>query len=332
MQIYEAFEQSSLKLVINTYIYQIAPVRNKLTAISSDDIISFFDPVTLQTLSGDSGRHVHPNVTCLSTGGTEDDDVFTAGRDGMVRSWDWRTPRISLKFPAGSSPLLSLALDLPSHRLATGAELTQSQAKVQLWYQDSIFAVISSKLRLDIGTTGLLRNLSWTRADFKKLSFHPLVRNRLLSGSTDGLLNVYDIEISNEEEALVQVMNHGSSIAHAGYLPDQQIFALSHDEVLSIYPPSAPEDPDGGLSPSNFGDLRPILGCDYCVDLLVSGNNATLAAGSHNRQQVNLVSLSCQPNWVIDVDQQIQLHGGHGEDIVRSTYVDFSVRIPPAEL
>ncbi|KAL8824491.1 MAG: hypothetical protein Q9191_005025 [Dirinaria sp. TL-2023a] len=46
----------------------------------------------------------------------------------------------------------------------------------------------------------------------------------------DGLLNVFDISIKDEDDALVQILNHGSSIHHAGLLSDTELCAVSHDE------------------------------------------------------------------------------------------------------
>lgn len=86
--------------------------------------------------------------------------------------------------------------------------------------------------------------------------------------------------MAEEEDALYQVINHGSSIHHAGFLSDLDIFALSHDENLSMYRLA---DPDEGVeepSPIVFGDLREQLRCEYVVDILNTSKGAVLAAGN----------------------------------------------------
>lgn len=117
-----------------------------------------------------------------------------------------------------------------------------------------------------------------------QLSYHPTQSSCLLSGSTDGLVNIYNTAILDEDEGLVQVFNHGASISHAGFLPESALYALSHDETLSIYDLANPEDDSSKDNPQNpikFGDLRPQLGCEYVVDILPTNGGAIVGAGSH---------------------------------------------------
>lgn len=96
----------------HTYIYSIIPIaRNAaLAAIASDDSLRCFDCATLQPLASvqlqpeqeqeQSAPRVHDGVTCLRPFGAKadgDDDgrggqccVLTAGRDGLLRGWDFR--------------------------------------------------------------------------------------------------------------------------------------------------------------------------------------------------------------------------------------------------
>ena len=114
-----------------------------------------------------------------------------------------------------------------------------------------------------------------------QVQYHPAQPNLLLSGSTDGLVNIYDTTISDEEDALYQVINHGSSIHHAGFLSDLDIYALSHDETLSIHQLANPGEDTEEPSPTVFGDLREKLGCGYAVDVLRSSQGARIGVGSH---------------------------------------------------
>ena len=85
-----------------------------------------------------------------------------------------------------------------------------------------------------------------------------------------------------EDDALIQVMNHGSSIHHAGFLTDTDIFALSHDEVMSIYQLADPDEEVKEPLPQLFGDLRERLGCEYVVQVIESASSeVVLATGSH---------------------------------------------------
>jgi hypothetical protein len=124
----------------------------------------------------------------------------------------------------------------------------------------------------------------------------------MLSGSTDGLVNVYDTSVQDEDDALLQVANHGASIHHAGFISsssqassteplDALVYALSHDETLSLYPRSDAASDDEGMaevgengkgdSTVAFGDIRPRLDVEYAVDVLTISNTVVLAAGRH---------------------------------------------------
>ena len=108
----------------------------------------------------------------------------------------------------------------------------------------------------------------------------------------DGLINVYNTSIIDEDDALLQIINHDSSISHAGFLSDTEIYALSHDEKFTIQ--HLIDDPGDGEEavatnqkqepqpPLAFGDLRPVLNCEYVVDVIRSGQReAVIGAGSH---------------------------------------------------
>lgn len=121
----------------------------------------------------------------------------------------------------------------------------------------------------------------------RQLHFHPHNPSCLLSGSTDGLVNIYNTTIPNEDDALIQITNHGSSIHHAGFLTDTQLYALSHDEVFSVYPLISQDDdvaaPEEAHAPTNFGDLRGLLNCEYIVDIITPSENSNtiIASGIH---------------------------------------------------
>jgi WD repeat-containing protein 89 len=101
----------------------------------------------------------------------------------------------------------------------------------------------------------------------------------LLSGSTDGLVNIYDTTIVDEDDALVQVINHGS-IHHAGFLHDDTIYALSHDEVFSIHLSTHPDNPAEDPGAIHFGNLREPLGCEYVAQAIHTKLGVFLAAGN----------------------------------------------------
>jgi WD40 repeat protein len=96
--------QSDLGLPPNSYIYKIistAPRQDPLTysqidqlaAIASDDSLRFFHPTTLNVLPNGVVKNVNEKVTCLERGNDQPSNlVATAGRDGLIKFWDKRTP------------------------------------------------------------------------------------------------------------------------------------------------------------------------------------------------------------------------------------------------
>lgn len=116
-----------------------------------------------------------------------------------------------------------------------------------------------------------------------QLQYHPSLPSVLLSGSTDGLVNLFDTKVSEEDDALYQTINHGSSIHHAGFLTDVDIFALSHDEKFSVYEMvTNPEETVEEPPPVHFGDLRERLGYEYVANILPRpGGSAVAGIGSH---------------------------------------------------
>lgn len=131
--------------------------------------------------------------------------------------------------------------------------------------------------------------------DITDLHFHPSRRNHLLSGGIDGLVSIFDTNISDEDDSLLQVVNHGP-IHKAGFLADDIIFALSHDEQFSIHtvtsdvqdamvPVVGPisDTATDDTPPIHFGDLRPVLQCDYVIDVVQMSDKNFIATGTHKR-------------------------------------------------
>lgn len=93
------------------------------------------------------------------------------------------------------------------------------------------------------------------------------------------MVNIYDTTITDEDDALIQVINHGS-VHHAGFLSEDAVYVLSHDEVFSVHPTTHPDNPAEEPNPIKFGDLREPLGCEYLIHALQTNQGTLLAAGN----------------------------------------------------
>ena len=132
-----------------------------------------------------------------------------------------------------------------------------------------------------------------------QLCFHPSKGSWLLSGSTDGLINIFDTAITDEDEALLQITNHGSSIHQAGFLSPTEFYALSHDEIFSIYHLDTNTGETKDVPPTLFGNLRTRLDCEYVANILNPGDGSFfLSAGTYRYDAcfviAHLIYITCQ--------------------------------------
>lgn len=72
---------------------------------------------------------------------------------------------------------------------------------------------------------------------YEKIECHPSIPSQMISASTDGLINNYDVMDFDEQEALISVMNSGSSVTKAGYFgPEAEyVYCLTHIETFSLF-------------------------------------------------------------------------------------------------
>ncbi|KZF22067.1 WD40 repeat-like protein [Xylona heveae TC161] len=310
-----AYQSSDLSLPSDSYIYSVVPTSTGLAAISSDDSLRLFGRENLRLLSGGVLKRVHQGVTCLKAFDEGGNILATAGSDGLVRTWDIRSGGNVHTFDKGyNGSILSLECCSASSTIVAGTELITKpredpQASVMFW---------------DIRSTASPRQ-KYTDShndDVTELQFHPTNHSLLVSGSTDGLVNVYNCNITDEEDALIQVINHGSSIHRAGFLNDKDIFALSHDETLSMYQLTDPDNEDEAPSPIVFGDIRGRLGCEYAIGVFMTEEGAILGIGNHSEHRLELVRMDQRPQWTLDQMPTLKLTDAHGDEIVRSLYID----------
>ncbi|KAF2966049.1 hypothetical protein GQX73_g7520 [Xylaria multiplex] len=138
------------------------------------------------------------------------------------------------------------------------------------------------------------------------------------TGSTDGLVNICDTRITDEDEVIIQTFNHDSSIHHAAFLNDTEVYAISHDEKLALY--DIAEGYEKGAATTDFGDMRGVLGCQYIANIFAKANGAgaVIGAGAHEQQAFELIHLTKGETWALDRGNSVGLPGAHSEEIVRS--------------
>lgn len=281
----------------NEYVTQLAPTTAGILAVLSNASLHLIN-ADKSTLFA-SNAHTEGAVSAKSL---DDNVISTCGSDGL-KLWDIRTRQpVWSAGPENQAPLLSLDTCAGTF-VAAGTELKGADAGVLVWDTRSSKQLVSY--------------VDSHNDDVTEVKFHPLRSNILLSGSTDGLVNVYDTTITDEEEAVIQGIKF-ASVNKTGFLADDRIFCLSHMETFSIFHATNPDANDNDdIEPVNFGDVREKWDCEYVCDILTSPG--LVAVGSNTRQSFKLLPFQ---NEQVDLSGAYDLPGAHGEEVVRTVIIN----------
>lgn len=299
-RVFSPFASCSPSAESGSYIYSIVPCSNGTVAgITSANELFLVDGNTLRESS--IGRFPNPPTQLSSLVFTADGHaIICAGASGEVRVYDVRTQKQSASFRVGKAVT---ALTVQGQQLAVGTEYVQHQAIVGVW---------------DLRSTATAR---WQNAenhdDITALDFHPSQTNIVLAGGDDGSVSLFDSNIVEEDDSLLQGLNQGP-VHKAGFLNENSFYALSCDQHLALHPvfdDARAEEPE----PVFLGDVRPLIPCEYVIDIVRTGGNSTIAAGSHSKSQVDIVPIN--GDGTLDGTSRIVLRNAHGEEIVRSIFV-----------
>jgi len=166
-----------------------------------------------------------------------------------------------------------------------------------------------------------------------ELQFHPTTPHLLLSGATDNLLNVFSTQIADEDDAVVQVVNHRAAIHCAGYHDGDTIYSLGTDETLAYYKQQL--DPETEEDPVilNMGDVREKYPGEYMVGMTWADKQPLLAFGSHSAGHLDLIESFNPPlesasvyhdsyMEILKTKPRFRLPDAHHGEVVRDVFVD----------
>lgn len=230
------------------------------------------------------------------------ESVFVSASTDGLKVWDLSK---GLLKPVASftnsknSNFLSVAASPDGQLVAGGTELAGVDAELHIWNWQSQKLV---KLLVDSH-----------HDDITDIKFHPTLTQYLMSGSTDGYVNVYDLREEDEEEALHQVINF-NSVHTCNFIRERRILVLSHMETLlfSELNNIDYENPEEPL-PKDVGDLRVWPHCEYVVEVSPLGY---AAFGANLEQSLLVMPFDCQSEE-FDKTQIVSFPGAHGEEVVR---------------
>ncbi|GAV30171.1 hypothetical protein PMKS-003679 [Pichia membranifaciens] len=249
--------------------------------------------------------------------------LYSCSDDSTVKVWDIRSPLSTPQHVlANSRNLPFFSMDVGHGLISAGSQLKGTDSELVLW----------DTRKLD----GPLRSfIDSHNDDITETRFHPTRKNILLSGATDGYVNIYDLNIVDEDDAQLQCINY-ASVHSAGFTTENRIYVLSHMETFSMFDLSSKEDIDpeslnanpltGGSiqkrGDTDFGDIREAWDCEYVIDLYAPGY---VACGSNSKESLKIFHFDPEKE---DFDpskaQQLVLEGGHGEEVVRDIIISNS--------
>ncbi|KAM6961276.1 WD repeat-containing protein 89 [Aplochiton taeniatus] len=285
-----------------------SPTQPGLLAVSCSDLTIHLHNTDSLKLLGEYRGHTGP-LCGVNFAHTSPDQLYSGSADGTLRMWDVRCP--------GSTAARVFRSD-PSHHFCSfdvnsaDVVLCAGTEKVD---EDDSFLVFWDARMANADGGGVLGVYSESHSDdITEVRFHPRNRDRLASGSTDGLVNVFDLGLGSEDEALLATCNSGSStssVCWAGRDTDQ-LLCLSHDEGLHLWDLGQldTEEPLTVFSSADARTLTP-LADGGSVDYLVGGawleesQRLLVVAGKSNG---DLHLLECDVNGLRLLKS---LHGGH---------------------
>ncbi|XP_063804742.1 WD repeat-containing protein 89 [Pseudophryne corroboree] len=245
---------------------------------------------------------------------SNNDLLFSACSDATVKLWDARvngTGAVQVYTGYPSNVFISFDISCNDLVVCAGTEKVEDDSFLVFW--DARYSS-DSKSKEPLGVYSESHN-----DDITQVRFHPTNPSLVASGSTDGLVNVFDLNKDNEDDALATTCNSDSSVNVIGWAGKdyKQIYCLTHDEGF-IWWDLAQVDTEEPITLSKVEDMREkITACN--IEYLIGGlyhekkDELLLVGGSHTGD-INL--LSCDSDKVAHVKT---LHGGHSAT-VRSFY------------
>ncbi|XP_062433250.1 WD repeat-containing protein 89 [Rhea pennata] len=160
---------------------------------------------------------------------TCDSTVFSACSDGTVKCWDIRLAtqkavQIFSGYP--SNVFISFDINCSDLIICAGTEKVEKDTFLVFWDARGDTSCASTS-KEPLGVYSESHN-----DDITKICFHPIKPSLVVSGSTDGLVNVFDINKDNEDDALISTCNSDSSVSFIGWSGKdyKQVYCLTHDE------------------------------------------------------------------------------------------------------
>ncbi|XP_064398505.1 WD repeat-containing protein 89-like isoform X2 [Halichondria panicea] len=148
-----------------------------------------------------------------------DRQLCASSTDGHVRLWDTRK---SSKTPTSTfqgynhEPFNCVSSDMSGSLIAAGSDLVGEDAAIYIW-------------DLRMGRDPIGQFTESHSDDIVAVQFKPDSTYSLASGSTDGLVCLFDLHTMEEEEAVISVKNSEASVCKVGFCGLNHLYCLTHE-------------------------------------------------------------------------------------------------------
>ncbi|XP_062296639.1 WD repeat-containing protein 89 isoform X1 [Scomber scombrus] len=292
-----------------TYLLDVALQPSGLLAVSCSNYTVHLHNKDTLSLLGEYRGHGGP-LCGVTFAHASSDLLYSGSADGTVLAWDVRRPGTAAAQTFKSDPshsYCSFDLNCADTLLCAGTEQINDEDSFLVFWDarkpGSVLLGVYSESHSD---------------DITQVRFHPRDKDRLASGSTDGLVNVFDLSQGAEEEALLATCNSDSSAGSVCWCGADftRLLCLSHDEGLHLWD-LGQLDTDEPLTIFSSSDTRSLtpLADGAGVDYLVGGGwleeaQKLLVVGGKNSGDLHL--MECDGNGL---RLMRSLEGGHGSTV-----------------
>lgn len=291
----------SISFIEDVWCLHLQPLYSKgiLTSLSNG-YVHLLDYSTGKSIQDICAHDSSINSLKIINNDYDSSNLFVTSSAGSVKIFDIRSNECVTSL--GNKNESFISLDSRHDMLACGTELVGVDAKIYLYdirkWDHPIRSFIDSH-----------------HDDITDIKFHPSDSNVLMSGSTDGYVNIYDLTNADEDDSLHQVINF-TSIHSCGWISPRRIWSLSHVETFAIHELNDKSEELKEAPPLQFGDVRNLWDCDYVIDIYPG-----FIATGKTREGSGELKILPFTGEEVKLNNSLTIPNAHGDDVVRDVFI-----------